>query len=71
LYGGLITVYEVYGGYMAAYGGGYGAVDCMLTWPATGPCSLDDQYVQYSAKRGLQRGLYEHVKYLDLTSKTF
>jgi len=56
---------------MAAYGGGYGAVDCMLTWPATGPCSLDDQYVQYSAKRGLQRGLYEHVKYLDLTSKTF
>jgi len=32
----------------------------MLTWPATaGPysCSLDDQFVQYSAKRGLQRKL--------------
>jgi len=34
-------------------------VKCMLNWPATDPysCSLDDQYIQYSTKRGLQRGL--------------
>ena len=27
-------------------------VECLLTWPIVS-CSLDDQYVQYSAKRGL------------------
>ena len=31
-------------------------VECLLTWPIVS-CSLDDQYVQYSAKRGLQCGL--------------
>ena len=36
-------------------------------------CSLDDQYVQYSAKRGLQCPHYGHLNSLDLAreSKTF